>query len=1627
MINNLPIHLLRGLRKLNTENLEKKLLEQENDFFVDGIWNKSSKENGLFFDLSQLRWVNLSAVNQLTLLIENAVKSDIKIYIALPLRRLTQNESQSKRFDETTRDGIRNSRVTVNKFLKLIQFDRVAKCTHIAKPDQVVVTEQFEFTDKKIDSNYKNFFYAIDNELVIEKASTDYSSYNYQYIFPMTWIKSDNVNVQLDEFDTKLQEILTNTERGLNNIDVLSLRNVIISELIKNVKEHAGSATEYGLLSIGLMPTKTLTGKFNDSISFSNNLESDYFKWLKENKIENFIEIYFGDSGNGIVTTQLQNAYFKHHERRVLSDSKSNKLKILNWAFDKWSTRKNETLRGTKGLYRINRIVNKYNGIFLLRTKELYGGYQKGGFSNSKWISNEKAKYFNQPGTIIQLKLCPYREVIKFNYTFQDNSINRRWFSVRYELKKSNLQDYTWIDDVRIIKNDYNVLLIIQVFESIEIEKIKNFLGSVLKRLSHIRHPNGIVVYFNENIGVDLLEEIAHSTDELMRKEGDREISSPDHEDVYDPVLLIENNNNIFWYGGDEKIIKILNEVYNFKVENPAINDLESFKALGEDDKGAVLMHFQNDNSLIKITKDNTIEFNFRNLHYFFIEQLKNHINNNTETLSHTICSPKLKAISEWYDVKEILNSNEVVGYALGLYLKFKEEFPEYLVTKSSHILIDHNQQRELAEEFAKLCGIKRQNIISLIDDIDFHIPRRTTLFDKDDDVIIITTLISSSETIRRLIKYAKRDMAKPLCILSLINKREVDINLLNTWGETTPIITLYQEYFPPINTEKTTVLLQDHFSNGNNLKLCEKFISPDYDVEEKHNIEQLIPDNLREHIINTKALFYNHIGTVNGRHFTFYLNKKNLLERKSFIWTDFLQKISKWIMSSNLTNVVLIKPEFTKDNNDVWNNCINFLKDNLKSINVENWNVDKPQNLTKHKNIVYIDFGALTGKSINTFLSSIESAENVFMCILFSQFQNNEINFYKKIKDIEVYKDLQYSVNALSLFEEIVGDPIREVSNAKVKIEFLYNLPIDFYNSSTCPICEHERALENYKISNQYMVEFANDRKERLKIREKKSVGSIPLDFYGNEENNFSELSMNVVVKMYEFKLLLEKAQSNTQYRVEVYCYVAKILFNINEYIKDPESDLYSLLYFISNEVIWLQKEPMLFRDIRDMISEAAKKVACITIDEMLIYLYEKESSERYNIQLAIRYKYAAITVLRSSHKLRFCESIYEIINSSSYKGVYSNNLLQNTFYHISSLHQNKYNKSLGYFNKLQEAFKKILVENLSLSSMQYLMLMKLKAENEHIRKSLEIGDLTDIKIIKALREEFFKEYHKISHPTPAKHFENLDFRTLGYNKVPWEDFRSLKQDSDFYEDYEDKKNMLNDNWIFSNEFLETKIQPYLLKLSEEILNSEIFSIFLEQYKDYENKKNQFAFYLNEVTKDILNLIPKYDDYHIYYDYLYSLFFKYAKDGEPDDVNSKLLFLLSSIPTNLIDAIKKNFHLSEFKDVEISPNCETFEIFYSKAQLNYYLGHIKNNILQKIDKELESKDITIKFNITKDSDYIYLIIRYDGTNEYKFKNTKGGLFQFENDLKRFGGEIEHKKKDGDYTIILKFINYDKN
>ena len=997
--NNL-IHLLKGLRYLDNLNLEEKL----------SVTNSQLKllNQEYFVDLSQCGYAELGAQAKTLLIIESFLKKKSIVYLALPTTKYTYKEQEhinrkADSGDEAKFSAFLSSRINANSFLKITGFvQAIQEITKLHK-GECYITESYDFESKFNSLAFEESFSVVYPE-------EELTSYNYRYLLPFKWIDCSKNVSEFKQVEKDLQQLLQNPERGMDSVDVKTIKNVIISELRKNVDEHSG--TKYGLLTIGLINSSSL---LKDSLFRKKNpIEDDYLTWISNSGFSSQVEIYFGDSGSGILTKKYRDTFGNDSTGKKLTPAKQ-----LELAFQKWTTLKNDKRRrGTKGLYRIQRIINKYNGIIHIDTGKLNGGFRKGGLKEPIW--HNRTSVFDFKGTLVNIKLNPYKQITAFNYTLGESLEAKEWNSFSVVVDK-DLKCVPKIIDR--IKSSDNLLLILDI-SLINDQLTKIAYEKLLLEISHAAHPCVIVLYLISNLSNDTIDTLTDSVNSYIREEHKNqefpEVAHEDAEEIYDPVLVIVDNNQAFWYGGSKELVAILNESFGSSSKHSkSLNSIQNHFRLNPKTKTQIKLHLENDNKLVNLTANDELIFNFRSIDRHYREKIDKLVNLESDK---DFCSPKLHVTKNWIDVGQVLKEDEH-GFALSLYLKYREIFDVHKIDKAkTFLLIDHNQQKNLAIALAQLLGLHKSHIRNIESDIDHDIPRRTKLFPPNTKVIVLTTLISSSETARRLVKYVKRDFARPEIILCMGNLRKYDITTLETWNDTTSILGCYQQN--DTEQQKETKEAEYHDLKLKVLAKAAVKIGPDYKEESKPSLVSL-DQGLKLFLNQNKLLHYNHVGNYNKRHFTFFLDKKKLLGLPGTIWDKFLETLNNWLTQEEIDQYqIYISNSIYHENGEF----IKFIKAST-GITPKKGNVDQK---VYDKNVFFFDFGMITGDSVNKFILSCDKVHNLFICILFNQSINAKINFYKRIESLN-------NSNSLS------GKPI----STNFKIEYIFHLPLNFFTSS--------------------------------------------------------------------------------------------------------------------------------------------------------------------------------------------------------------------------------------------------------------------------------------------------------------------------------------------------------------------------------------------------------------------------------------------------------------------------------------------------------------------------------------------------------------------------------------------------
>ena len=1637
-----PFHLFKGMLRLVTSDFETRFnnFNAEYQIFTELGWSSDSQKNGLLIDLSQVRWVELGAAAQLVLLIESAKKQGLKIMIVLPLNKLNKGENESLEKSKGNSDtefqrksevfeGLRLSREYAKNYLSNIQFQRAAICPHI-KIGEVKFTENYQFEAEKT------------SESETERKSTTEilrrirrpEEIGYKFLIPLTWLKVKQHNHSLDFIEEKFTDVLSQPERGLDTIDAQAIKNVIINELLKNVREH--SKCDDALIGVALQPSRILTA--NDYLL----CERNFIEWTSKANT-NYISIFFGDTGDGLCRT-LQPAFSS------ISNERLNDCNIIRWAFDKWSTRKtDEVLRGTKGLYRILRIINKYNGLIAIRTARENAGFQKGGLESSKFIyqteNKKKPNIGLLPGTFLKMQFSPFKELTKFNIVphlarYKPDE-DYKWLTKTIRLDTTNPRE-TFSNALSVKKifgeKKTNALILIDSknCKLLKPDEIEEAIKNHLLHLSEARHPNGVVVY-GFPTGWENIEAIVNSVNSLIQEkrikpEVDSEAAHPDKEDIYDPVLVLGENRQFCWVGDDSNIISCLNELYRSEQAKEKITELDSFSSLDSKAQTRVLQYFMSDDAVVTLEYGQALRFNFSNLKNHFSEQLKlkldETIKEHRENQKYYV-TPNLRHVKYWVSIDNLIK-DDLKGYAFALSSALKEidsALPENL--SNYKILIDNQDSFQLAAEFSGWIGIPTKNIVNFNDEVDGRLPRRNPIFEEKDNVIILTTIISTKETARRSLKAVLRDLANPIAVLGIINQSSDE--LIATWGKEIPTISLINNVDFEISQEEISKQnLQPIFKApfGYNDEPFDSETKPDKEIEKIYNL-----------ITEQKALHFSHLGKTNSRHFTFYLSATRLLndEEKSekLIYGKFYDRIKEWLDDIKATAFDIWRPtpDFKLSNpvNKIASKISNhfaqkgkYYCNNISEIkraaNYGEWTLINPSEyqMNPSANIVVVDWGSLTGNTTQQMinLAAQEGKKNILVCILFSQLPSKEEEFLLNIKEVKGLK----KENRQGLFEAPV---FSEISSA-VSVNFFYRLPLKNYESADCPVCEHIHALREFEIKGEHMSDFYTKRRERLKIKDKDKTDLPPQDFYAND-NIF--LDSEVILNMFKFRVLLQEALLSTMKRKQIEDYFVRIFQNIEKEKINSKSEVYSILYFLSTEIMWMQKPPLVFLSIRKTLSNIAKTIATWKLDDARNFFFDEPT--------LVRYKFAAISVLRSSDKNEFNNSIHDIFASARREDSYSHSITQNLFYHTYSYLKRQYHTSSQYIDIVIKNLDLILKEN-NLNSKLKNVIIFLRYFAEKRKFEIAIPSETKMSVFSSYKKQIIDNYglsykhNNVSDDfTEVKPIDYMQLLQTHHEKNLSEDnLRSIVDNSGFI----NWLGIVPKRWSDVAAYLNNVVINHFGKL-DDLVNSKLFSAsdtlfatFIRQIlseKKLFGVNDELTFHINDIITNpsILGSRDFFNRYINTWNFYYQSFM-HVNVNAPS-LSCPLVKIAEQTPCNFVEAFNKSIGESKRKaisqDIKIEFDFKIMDevkVFFPYSQLKHFLDqiflynlfthHINGQIIRVAVEQISKSDESMTIRISS-----------KGTKP-KERNS-GGLNKFVTEFALFGGHLNYDYNETDREFII--------
>lgn len=631
-------------------------------------WAEEAREHGLFVDLSRIEWVDLSAAARLILFVEAALRDGIKVKVAMPVPLPLpgdNNEPQDFKSPPVTR------RKEAIRFLEFIEFEQALRCEHLHNADEplsILIDNGLKQQNDGGRSVAHHDMPMGQFQPSTKNIPRQYDNKEFKHLFPLRWVAKhddEQLDKALETLMNFIAGIMKERKRGISALDSVALANVILYELIDNVRRYA--KTSHCLLAAWCRdPIKSL---YADELDIE---EIHFYKeWVLRNQLP-LLELAIGDSGIGITNILGPTFDQKPYDREgVPIEAKTREEQILFWSLGRWSSSVNtSTDRGTRGLHRVHRLVKGYRGLITLRCDKINVGWDHGGLDFKRALSSHGL--VSVPGTFISIRLPSLAKRIGTDQIYSRDAtpsdtdfvlgppINLEGrrpgrSPILTELEKKCLRFKLANSPT---KRHRCVICTIHEIPDNTSER-KAIVEQVLVELSKIANPGALVVAI-PSLSPKELDGYVSSANEGIHQQIANIGLKKEHHDLANPILVLSRELVPSWVGVTDIEGKLLCELYRREGARATQQDLA-----GLDYNDAIIHLRQHDDLLCQpklgeIALRFTVQAVFRFLCDEAAKALKKELDNPKQPgVEHNgpFRTPSLAIVRKWVDVNKYLRA----------------------------------------------------------------------------------------------------------------------------------------------------------------------------------------------------------------------------------------------------------------------------------------------------------------------------------------------------------------------------------------------------------------------------------------------------------------------------------------------------------------------------------------------------------------------------------------------------------------------------------------------------------------------------------------------------------------------------------------------------------------------------------------------------------------------------------------------------------------------------------------------------------------------------------------------------------------------------------------------------------
>lgn len=1604
-----PLRIGQNLILLTPQTLESALkganvyTAEANGFSARAI------DKGIFVDISRVQWLDIGALAQLLLLLEAAHREEIPITVAMPTPHLTHNEikwiEESK--SETERQRLAanlRQRQQVRSFLKTLQFESALRFDHHRQ------------------GNIPGIIQDYDPSLPLEELQVQPPEMlpddpakqpRHKYCFPLRWVKDNNATVS-KRMARFLTTIVGHPERGLEEIDASSISNVFLFELIQNVTQHAGEEVP------ALVAAWARPAKMPPTPDHYLQAEQAYFQWFAGQHVP-LVEILVGDSGIGVVE-KLRPAFDLERKRgRSLPNlSTDQNANILAWAVERWSTSRTDPhLRGTRGLYRVDRVASKYDGILSLRSSTYLFVRDHGG--PGVHSSGLQKKLRQNPGTLLRLRIPPFREKLPSRLEFRDSIQIKPIFVNLDQLTPNGLCSDAHrrlrnaIQDASTSKNRY----VLASFSG-GVEKYEAIVAA-LEEAARLRHPAALVLVGLPG-GWNLVETAIDSINkDLERVRRDRETKEPEHYQVLDPVLVVGPNLQTAWVGASTETALVLDMLLNSETGACPLTELRELLPSG-DQRREVIQRLREDAHLTKMIDSSVVQIAL-SVHGI-LDSATAHLREQLLEAGPGVnegpwITPSLCRVRVWIDIDKWLRAE--VGSVIPIHTLADKirRHEEHTGREMSLLLYDTTVGDERLNLLRDLLGNIRTEPMLW----EAAANRDVEMVRPGEIVTFFTEIITSGEATTRALATILRNGAQVSLVACLIDGRENSSSEIEVWGKKFPVITLVREpillsneAFPESGVPIDPITKEAEDTTPPELK-------PTYPIS---------PQDMYKLVTDSEALHFSHIGRKVGRHFTFYIDVPKICSHP-LILRSIDDEITQWIGRSGDVCVerdvaIEIWYPSTHDERD---HPAGLLAEEVQSHRKD---VTEPRPIRRvaqsgrwvfplsagkpvsSPNLFIIDWGTLTGANLTELVrrGALAGANRILACIVVSQLSEEREHFYRSIDRIAVRRRGAPVGNQKSLPGLAFSRTQEETASVEIRVRFLSRMQIGAYNSNTCPICLQRRRLAGLEAPPNGLAQFEHDQESsRLRLRSRQEVLELPepLDLDGRA------LTRDIVTWMILFRERLEAAATSTVARLEIASQLLRIEQSQDFSTSHDLTEGLALIRFLSIEVQWLQRAPLSFRFLRNVIGRIALAIAC-----------NKNADDED--------RKSAVIALRTSSKMMFADSLSTLL----LEALPSHNVTVQILYAVSTFLSRPYLvEEAGILRRLRggliDARQKAREAPVGFDPELQATLESVVQHIDHFSARANINVLT-LPVAWARLREMFMEDRYFSHAAVPEHFRYLQPGPDIYQIGAYLSGSVSVLDSKVKEWIQHLPN----NWSSCGEFLDRDVLPLVRRLetvfrSPDALKAlgteEAHRLVRLSKLPHPISKWRFSTLLESLARDPEGTLSDvtWNAFLSQLHFLWDIVFAprmVASSGEIEE-ESRLIAFLRSCPVSASNAIPDIVAEIEPKNqaCEVSFDFEDPGDRYSVFATRDLLWGVFAVLLGNCEKHRkdERHKVHVNIQVKRRSPVVELVVSNDNTQESHQPGR--GLRQLHGRLENFGGFLSsslpraNPKKTFEVRILL--------